>query len=165
MTSAVIHEVTNQQFHELFTSVRRAWFRLETLQRYDATSERDASAAFLRGEPIETTPGSWQEMIRRHVANGRDLSRVHVVQEPLTDSIRFELEIYTPKRRGGRRRATHPHPARHLADGRATARLLALRRPAPWLMDYDANDAFQAARLVEDPAVIDQRPRPDGLAT
>ena len=40
---------------ELFTSVRRSWFRLETLQHYDAISERDAFAAFLRGEPIDTS--------------------------------------------------------------------------------------------------------------
>src|SRR3954447_24181110 len=62
MTSAVIHEVTDPRFAELITSVHRSWFRLETLQHYDARSERAAFAAFRRGEPIDTTAdrgGRW----------------------------------------------------------------------------------------------------------
>jgi Family of unknown function (DUF6879) len=156
MTHAVIHEVTDPQFAALFTSVRRSWFRLETLQHYDARSERAAFAAFRRGEPIDTTPGPWQEMVRQHVAAGRDLRRVHVVEEPLSDYIRFELEVYVPNVEAGEDVRVIPVPRGAWPNGVPRHDYWLFDDQRLWLMDYDADDAFETARLIDDPSVIDQ---------
>jgi hypothetical protein len=143
-------------FERLFLEVRVSWFRLETLQRYDAEYERDGYGAFLRGEPVDNSPGPWQAMIREHVAAGRRLARVHVIEEPLSDYIRYELAAY----------------ARSIEAGE-DVRVIAVRRgvwPARvprhdywlfdderlWLMDYDVAGTFQAAVLVDDPGVLAQ---------
>ena len=156
MTSSVIHEVTDPKFRQLFTNVRRSWFRLETLQHYDAISERDSFAAFRRGEPIDTTPGPWQEMIRLHVAEGRQLTRVHVIEEPLSDYLRFELEVYAPSVDAGEDVRLIPTPSGTWPKGVPRHDYWLFDDQRLWLMDYDANDAFQAARLNDEPAVIEQ---------
>lgn len=156
MGSRVIRAPAGPEFARLFTDVQQSWFRLETLQRYDAAYERDDFAAFLRGEPITTAPGPWQAMIREHVAAGRELVRVHVVEEPLSDYIRYELAAYVPN-----------------VDAGEQVRLIPVQRgtwPADvprhdywlfddehlWLMDYDPAGAFLAARLVDDPATVER---------
>jgi hypothetical protein len=159
MPSRVIRAPAGPEFARLFTDVRQSWFRLETLQRYDAAYERDDFAAFLRGEPITTTPGPWQAMIRDHVAAGRQLVRVHVIEEPLTDYIRYELNAYGPNVeagedvrlipvRGGTWPAELPRHDYWLFDD---SRL--------WLMDYSSAGAFEAARLIDDPDTIDEHRR------
>jgi hypothetical protein len=156
MARRVIRDLADPEFGRLFTDVRRSWFRLEALQRYDVPYERGEFAAFLRGEPLDTTPGPWQAMLREHVAAGRQLVRVHVIEEPLSDYIRYELAAYVPNSEAGedvrvipvRRGDWPPDVPRHdywLFDDERL-----------WLMDYDTAGAFEAVRLVEDPAAVDQ---------
>jgi hypothetical protein len=156
MKAPVINTVTDPRFGQLFTSVRRSWFRLETRQHYDAISERDSFAAFLRGQPIDTTPGPWQQMIRGHVAAGRHLSRVHVVEEPLSDYIRYELEVYAPNAEAGEDVRLIVVPSGTWPTGVPRQDYWLFDDEHLWHMDYDADDAFQAARLIDDPAVVDQ---------
>lgn len=94
MTRHRITDLNDPAFAALFTGVRKSWYRLETLQRYDVDYERDEFAAFLRGEAPDMTPGPWQEMIAGHVAAGRILTRVHVLRVPFTDYARYELAGY-----------------------------------------------------------------------
>jgi hypothetical protein len=159
MHSRLIRAPAGPEFARLFTDVRQSWFRLETLQRYDAAYERDDFAAFLRRDPITTAPGPWQAMIRDHVAAGRQLARVHVIEEPLTDYIHYELNAYVPNVEAGEdvrlipvRSGTWPEELpRHdywLFDD---SRL--------WLMDYSPAGAFEAARLIDDPVVVDEHRR------
>ena len=148
-----ITDLADPAFDRLFTSVQRSWFRLETLQRYDVAYERDEFAAFLRGEPLDATPDEWHAMIRRHVAAGRRLSRVHVVEEPLSDYVRYELAGYPrsvdagedvrviPVRRGDWPAGVPRHDFWLFDDERV------------WLMHYDAG-RFVAAELVDDPAEV-----------
>ena len=130
MTPRIIR-ATDPEFERLFADIRRSWFRLETLQRYDAEYERDDLAAFLSGEPITTTPGPWQAMIRDHVAAGRRLVRVHIIEEPLSDYIRYELAAYRLNAEAGEDVRLMPLRRGTMAAGDPSARLLALRRPAP----------------------------------
>ena len=150
----VIDDLADPAFGRLFADVQRSWFRLETLQRYDVPYERDDLEQFLRGEPLATAPGPWQAMIRDHVAAGRALARVHVIEEPLTDYVRYELHAYSPNVDAGedvrlipvRRGVWPPGLPRHdywLFDDACL-----------WLMDYDPDGAFEAARLVDDPVTI-----------
>lgn len=72
---------------------RYSTFRLETLQRYGGSGEDTELAAFLAGRPRPDDPelDRWLEAIRNHRSAGRGLQRVHVVTEPLTDYMRWEL--------------------------------------------------------------------------
>ncbi|MBV9012195.1 MAG: hypothetical protein JO272_09115 [Pseudonocardiales bacterium] len=68
-------------------------FRLETLQSYRNSGEDQALAAFQAGHPHLITPGkrAWVALIRDRTAAGCAMQRVHVVREPITDYLRFEL--------------------------------------------------------------------------
>jgi hypothetical protein len=72
-------------------AIEQGMFRLETLQFYDVSYELQAYRAFLDARTVDLTPGPWQELIRRHAAAGRACRRVHVVREPLTSYLRYEL--------------------------------------------------------------------------
>ena len=156
MSERIIRNVDGPEFDRLFTDIRRSWFRLETLQRYNDDYEKDDFEAFLRGQHIDAAPGPWQAMLREHVAAGRELARVHVIEEPPSDYMRFEL-------------ATYPL---NVAAGE-DVRVLPVRRgewPADvprhdywlfddqdlWLMDYDAGGALDAIRLIDDPIALEQ---------
>jgi hypothetical protein len=159
MASRVIRAPAGPEFRRLFTDVRQAWFRLETLQRYDAAYERDDFAAFLRGEPITTTPGPWQAMIREHVAAGRQLVRVHVVEEPLSDYIRYELNAYVPNVEAGEQVRLIPVQRGTWPTGMPQHDYWLFDDKRLWLMDYNPAGAFEAARLVDDPIAIEQHRR------
>jgi Family of unknown function (DUF6879) len=152
----VISDLADPAFGQLFTNVRRAWFRLETLQRYDVPYEHDDLARFLRGEPIEATAGPWQAMSREHVAAGRELARVHVIEEPLSDYVRYELHAYAPNLDAGE--DVRLIPVRHGAwpTGLPQHDYWLFDDERLWLMDYDPAAAFQAARLVDDPPTVER---------
>jgi hypothetical protein len=69
-------------------------FRLETLDRYDVSSDGDDLARYLAGEPGPdmARKGPWMDHIRSEVARGLLTYRVHVVRGPLTGYLRFEFE-------------------------------------------------------------------------
>jgi hypothetical protein len=159
MAPAVISDLNDPAFGRLFTDVRRSWFRLETLQRYDVEYEREPFAAFLHGEPIDTAPGPWQEMLRGHVAAGRELARVHVIEEPLSDYVRYELHAYSPNVEAGERVGIIPVRTGAWPTDVPRHDFWLFDDAHLWLMDYDAAGAFQAARLVEEPAFVDQHRR------
>ncbi len=72
----------------------RDLFRLETLGHYAAASDDEDFSRYLRGEPAPTAAGkdAWLERLRTDTAAGRRWRRVHVVQSPLTDYLRYECE-------------------------------------------------------------------------
>ena len=78
-----------QDFDSLFT---RRVFRLETLDYYDAPNEHEPYARYLAGKPADWTwREPWQRIVRQHRAAGRIMQRVHVISDPPSDYIRFEL--------------------------------------------------------------------------
>jgi hypothetical protein len=88
-----ITDLTDPTWRRLFTDFERSAFRLETLQRYDVGYENEPLRAFIAGEPRPADPSKdrWTGLVRGHVAAGRSISRVHVVREPLTPYLRYEL--------------------------------------------------------------------------
>lgn len=68
----------------------RSAYRLELLDRYDADSEREAFARFMRGEPSMAERRPWLARIRAESEAGILNQRVHVLSTPLTDYLRFE---------------------------------------------------------------------------
>lgn len=64
-------------------------FRLETLSRYDVSSDEDFRR-YVSGQPGPTS--TWPDVIRDEVTRGLHTYRVHVVRAPLTPYLRYECE-------------------------------------------------------------------------
>ena len=139
----------------LFTGVRASWFRLETLQQYDVDYETAEYQAFLLTGLLKHEPGEWQRMITEHDQAGRQLCRVHVVEEPLTDYLRYELALYEHNQRAGEHIRILPISRGHWPDDLP-------RRYDYWLFDdadvwrmiYDDHGRFVAAEQVTEPVEI-----------
>ncbi|SNR99476.1 hypothetical protein SAMN06265360_1631, partial [Haloechinothrix alba] len=88
---------------EGLTSFRYSLFRLETLQQYSGSSEDEALMEWRRTGTVPLTEElrQWCERIQRRVNDGRRVQRVHVVREPLSDYMRFELASYEPNVNAG----------------------------------------------------------------
>jgi len=72
----------------------RASYRLETLDVYHDPSEEDDFRRFRdHGEPVRRTQW-WYDHVRRSLASGKVMARVHVVSEPLTAYLQFEINAY-----------------------------------------------------------------------
>jgi hypothetical protein len=149
-----ITDLADPAFHQLFANVRRSWFRLETLQRYDVPYERNEFAAWLRGEALDKTPGPWQAMIRTHVAAGRRLSRVHVIEEPLSDYVRYELAGYPVNIEAGEDVRVIPVRQGDWPAGVPQHDFWLFDDRELWLMKYDDAGRFVAAELNTDSGEI-----------
>jgi hypothetical protein len=144
------------EYWALFDGFEHTAYRLETLQEYRVDGEAEPLRQFLAGETPPHTPGKerWLGRIRSAVAAGRVMQRVHIVTEPLSDYLRYELGwSYAPNVVAGEDIRIIPVAAgewppdlpRHdywLFDSRTLAR-----------MQYDQG-RLMAAELVTDPADI-----------
>jgi hypothetical protein len=69
---------------------RRAW-RLEVQQAYTMPGEREMFERFRRGEtPPADHRYPWRDEVERNVKAGMYMGRVHVVQRPVSDYLRFQ---------------------------------------------------------------------------
>lgn len=83
------------EWRPFFDSFQSSAFRLETLPQYLVPGEAEEFRAFLNGEkpPLsELEDNQWTRRVRAHTAAGKVMQRVHVVQQPLSDYLRFEFE-------------------------------------------------------------------------
>jgi hypothetical protein len=134
--------------------VERSMFRLETLQSYDVAYEQQAYSEFQRSGAVDLAPGRWQMLVAAHVAAGRSCRRVHVVVEPLSEYVRYELAA--------------PY-ARSVAAGEDIRLAVASEDAWPngvptydfwlfddevWFMDYDPAGCFERLYIDDDPAVV-----------
>lgn len=69
-------------------------FRMEVMDRYDVVTDGDDVARYLAGEqvPDAAAKGPWLDQLRDDTAAGKRWSRVHVLQQPLSDYLRYECE-------------------------------------------------------------------------
>ena len=88
----VFSSLDDEEFNRLFLDFRHTSYRLETLQRYDVPYERDEYHQFLAGLAQDTSEiMEWVDgTISRAVRAGKRMQRVHVVEEPLSDYLRWE---------------------------------------------------------------------------
>jgi hypothetical protein len=96
--------MTPEEFDACFERFTRSAFRMETLQRYTVDAETDRIRAFLRSEPrpdrsVRTSP--WLRRVAVTTAAGKHWSRVHVVDLPLTDYLRYQLVGYVESAAAG----------------------------------------------------------------
>lgn len=144
-------------FQALFDGVEASWFRLETLQSYDVGYESTEFQDFLRTGRLDREPGAWQQMIAAHTAAGRVLSRVHVIEEPLSDYIRYELAAYQINAAAGEQIGLIPVSQGTWPQGlpRGVDYWLFDDRHL-WSMEYDDASQFIAAERIEDPERMQQ---------
>ncbi len=81
---------------ELFQTFQESAFRLEALQYYVLGEDEPRRQAFREGRPLPPRPGKTESirMVRSAVAAGKRVHRVHAVDLPLSDYIRYELAVY-----------------------------------------------------------------------
>ena len=135
-----------------FEHARHSIFRLERLQHYPGDPNFDR---FLRGEPWQDTDSKrhWVDLVSRRTGDGVVMQRVHVVDEPWSDYIRFELTW------------SYPHNAAAGEDIRITSRqceayalagdFWMLDERTVWAMDYDrAGQLLRAEDRSGQPAYV-----------
>lgn len=149
MSTVISFEQLVQDFDSMF---RHRVFRLETLDWYDAPNEHEPYARFLAGEPADWAwREPWKRLVRDVRASGRIMQRVHVVSEPVSDYIRFEL--------------LHVYPAN--VDAGEDVRILSRSEAFPpgldfWLFDddlaallkYDSDGRVREVRLIGDDMAV-----------
>lgn len=159
--------MSSEAFFELF---RRSAFRLETQPQYLGSSDA-ALRAFLAGHPLPLSERpakvAWMRLVAAATAAGKRLSRVHVVELPLSDYMGYELSAYPENVDAG-------EDVRIADRGRHPA-LTNLRRDF-WLLDdetaaasvlllsYDSEGRFVGQEHTTDAAVIARCRRERDLA-
>ncbi len=85
--------ITRAELRTALTGFEHTAFRLELLPFYAEDAESDALQAFADGREPDVYPGKqrWQEAVRAAASGGRIMQRVHVVSEPLSVYLRFEI--------------------------------------------------------------------------
>lgn len=157
MTGRTFTNLSDPDWEQMFRGVRSSWFRLETLQAYDVHYEAEEFASFQHTGTVDMTAGPWQHMISDHVAHGRRLQRVHVVVEPVSDYLRYELAVYARNAAAGEDIRLIPVAKRNwpeqvpeqddfwLLDDRDV-----------WAMRYDSTGAFLTAEHLDDPSAVER---------
>ena len=90
-------DMTFEEFDALFDTFQISAFHLETHQTYAVSEEDERLRAFREGLPrpersIRTSP--WLRRIALTTAVGKQWSRVHLIREPLSDYLRYQLIGY-----------------------------------------------------------------------
>jgi hypothetical protein len=144
-------------YNELFTQIERSWFRLETFQHY--ASEEDLVRKVAAGEPLPREDGPWYEMLRAHTAAGRALRRVHIIEEPHSPYIAFELLGYRDTTAAGEDVRIVPTPAGVWPPGLPRHDFWIFDEDQLWVMYYDDSGALEAVERVTDPSEVAQHQR------
>ncbi|WP_328996332.1 hypothetical protein OG394_16940 [Kribbella sp. NBC_01245] len=111
-------------------------FRLETLQTYAVSEEDSRIHAFRNGTPrpvrsVLNTP--WLARIAVTTVAGKSWQRVHVVDHPLSEYLRYELVGYVESQAAGEQIS--------IAERAADPSLAELSKDF-WLFDADSTDAY-----------------------
>lgn len=87
-----------------FDNFRHSAFRLETLQHYAIPDEDEGLRAFREGLPRperSVRTSDWLRRVALSTAAGKSWSRVHLIQEPLSEYLRYELVSYVESAAAG----------------------------------------------------------------
>jgi hypothetical protein len=158
-----ITDVTSAEFDALFTGFRHTAFRLETLQAYDVSYEIEPYNAFLAGQPRpqDSAKNAWTAMLAEASTSGKVVQRVHLVNEPLTDYLRYEMEwSYPPNIEAGEDIRILPvdiTPADEVAALSVLEDYWLFDSRDLWAMRYDRDGKFIYIEQVSDPSQVVMR--------
>lgn len=96
--------MTLEEFDRLFDTFEVSAFHLETHQTYAVSGEDERLRAFREGLPrpersIRTSP--WLRRVAMTSTQGKRWSRVHVIDHPLTEYMRYQLIGYVESQAAG----------------------------------------------------------------
>jgi Family of unknown function (DUF6879) len=152
--------LTPEEFDACFDRFQTDVFRLEILQRYNIPEEDERIQAWRDGLPrpdrsVRTSP--WLRRIAVTTAADKRWCRIHLVDHPLTDYLKYQIVGYVESAAAGEEI--------RIADRAMHSDLQAMEQdfwlfdadgPAPYavLMNYDDDCRWTGADYTEDPAVI-----------
>jgi hypothetical protein len=83
------------QFGQFFTDFKKSATRIETLPVYVVDDERENFELYISGAPLPPDRNEeWVANIRECVADGKCMSRVHIIDHVLTPYLQFEIDWY-----------------------------------------------------------------------
>lgn len=129
----------SKAFDSLFDSFTDTTFRLEALQTYAVSSEDARLRAFREGTPRperSVRTDAWLRRMAVSTASGKLWTRVHAVEQPLSEYLQYELISYVESQAVGEQIG--------IADIDAHPRLREV--PDFWLFDW-ATDHAQAVLM------------------
>lgn len=141
------------EFQRLFDTCASA-FRLEHLQVYRVPTEEPRLHAFQAGQPLPPSP--WAAFLRDSDAT---FQRVHVVREPLTDYLRYEIRAYRDSVEAGedvRIAVLNQHPELDQLKEDWWGFNLDTDQPVVVRMRYDDEGRWHGQDEDLDPAVIER---------
>jgi hypothetical protein len=84
-----------EQFGRYFRTFQSSATRIETLDTYRVEDEKENLARYLAGGPLPPDRNEeWAENIRKCVAAGKYMGRVHIIPRVLTPYLQFEIDWY-----------------------------------------------------------------------
>lgn len=96
----LLRKRANVVWDELWGAMKSEWFKVEVLQDYSAEDKGESLSAWMAGdkersiELLHSEPNPWTASCREKVESGVKLTRIHVVDYPLSDYIQWEIEVY-----------------------------------------------------------------------
>ena len=141
--------------------VLSAW-RIEALQHYAGTGDEVRQRAFRAGEPLPPPgPGKQADLalIARLTKAGRTIGRIHVIDQPLSDYVRYELAVYAENAAAGEEvriadRSSHPELAEVNED--FTIFDAETFEAAVILFDYDSGGLVRGYRVADDAETVER---------
>ncbi len=152
--------ITDAELDVLWDGLEREAFRLETLDRYAVPGEAGTVRRYLAGAPHEKTEfvRSWADYVADMVASGVTYHRVHVVQSPLSDYLRYEFEWgYAEYARRGERAYILDTAEVLQPDGVPDYDFWLLDNTHVIRMHYEPSGAFLGAELLPGSALDEHR--------
>lgn len=157
-----LESLKDPDFESLFRDFERHAFRLETLQVYNVDYEKEPFEDFKAGVAKYTHPDQqeWVDGVRESIRAGKTMSRVHIVTEPVSDYVAFEMAWpYQDSTAAGEDVRILAVPEGSWPEGLPTFDYWLFDSEAAWLMQYHEDGSFRAAEYVDDP---DEVARLDG---
>jgi len=145
------------EWSSTFRAFRISAFRLETLQAYVEPNESSRFHQYLKGiNPPPSCMGEWCEMVENHIASGRSMRRIHIVDAPLSEYINFEINccyVYT---------GASGENIRLVDRATLSSEIQAITHEDFWpfdasmvmVNDYDKSGALYQARLSSSPEIV-----------
>jgi hypothetical protein len=90
----------NIAWNGLWSSLKTEWFKVEVLQDYSAEDKGESLSAWMSGdrersiELLKAESHEWADDCRNKVEHGVQLTRIHVVEYPLSEYVQWEVEVY-----------------------------------------------------------------------
>jgi hypothetical protein len=145
---------------DFFASFQRTAWRLEAQPAYGTAESDPGFGLYLdRGMELPSlaerpAKQAWVTEVRKAVAQGKQLARVHVLSHPLTTYLRFELASYPENIEAGedvRIASVDEHPELGALD----TDFWLLDGSVALVMDYDDYGRFCGVTRTEDPGVLE----------